>query len=179
MRKPMTHELAYRLAQADDAADLGDFMARNFLSAYGHCSTPENIQAAISEHYGEAAQLRQIHDAARWNLIALSGDDWAGHAQLKSGGAAPAGVTALPAVELSRFYVDVKYHGQGIVQAMMQQVKARARELGARSIFLSVWQEQPQAIRFYSKEGFSIAGTLVFVVGDDPKDDWLMVHSLA
>ena len=170
--------LEFRLAEAADAAMLGEFMARNFLAAYGHCSTHENIQAAIHEHYGEAAQLRQIQDPSRWNLIALHGEQWAGHAQLKSGGDVPAGVAALPAVELSRFYVDTKFHGQGIAQATMARVKARARELGARAIYLSVWQEQPQAIRFYSKEGFTIQGTLVFVVGDDPKDDWLMVCPL-
>jgi ribosomal protein S18 acetylase RimI-like enzyme len=172
-------ELRYRLAVAADAAALGEFMARNFLAAYGHCSTPENIQAAIAEHYGEAAQLRQIRQADCWNLIASAGDTWAGHAQLKSGGEAPAGVGASPALELSRFYVDVAYHGQGVAQAMMAQVKAHARQAGARALYLSVWQQQPQAIRFYRKEGFEIAGELVFLVGDDPKDDWLMVCPLA
>ncbi len=171
-------ELDYRLAEASDAAMLGEFMARNFLAAYGHCSTPENVQAAIHEHYGEAAQLRQVLDPSRWNLIALHGDHWAAHAQLKAGGDAPDGVAALPAVELSRFYVDTQFHGRSVAQAMMQEVKSRARELGARSIFLSVWQDQPQAIRFYTKEGFTIAGTLVFMVGNDPKDDWLMVYPL-
>lgn len=170
--------LEFRLAKPADSAALGDFMARNFLAAYGHCSTPENIQAAIHEHYGEAAQLRQIQDPSRWNLIALHGEAWAGHAQLKSGGDVPDGATAHPAVELSRFYVDTAFHGRSVAQAMMGKVKSRARELGARSIFLSVWQEQPQAIRFYTKEGFTIAGTLVFVVGNDPKDDWLMVYPL-
>ena len=167
--------LDFRLAEPADAAELGRFMARNFLAAYGHCSTPENVQAAIHEHYGEAAQCRQIQDPSRWNLIALHGDEWAGHAQLKCGGDVPQGVTMLPAIELSRFYVDVRFHGRTVAQAMMDRVKARARELGARSIFLSVWQDQPQAIRFYTKEGFTIAGTLVFMVGEDPKDDWLMV----
>ena len=171
-------ELDFRLAESADAAALGEFMARNFLAAYGHCSTPENIQAAIHEHYGDAAQLRQIQDPSRWNLIALHGEEWAGHAQLKSGGDVPDCVTALPAVELSRFYVDTTFHGRSVAQAMMEKVKSRVRELGARSIFLSVWQDQPQAIRFYSKEGFTIAGTLVFMVGDDPKDDWLMVCPL-
>ncbi len=170
--------LDFRLAEASDAATLGEFMARNFLAAYGHCSTPENVAAAIHEHYGQAAQLRQILDPSCWNLIALHGDQWAGHAQLKSGGDIPDGVAALPALELSRFYVDSQFHGRSIAQAMMQKVKSRAREIGARSIFLSVWQDQPQAIRFYTKEGFTIAGTLVFMVGDDPKDDWLMVYQL-
>jgi len=61
---------------------------------------------------------------------------------------------------------------------MMAEQRRRAGAHGGRSLSLSVWQEQPQAIRFYAKEGFRIAGTLVFEVGDDPKDDWLMVAEL-
>ena len=52
------------------------------------------------------------------------------------------------------------------------------RRGATRSLCLSVWKEQPQAIRFYEKEGFRIAGELVFMVGDDPKEDWLMVCEL-
>jgi ribosomal protein S18 acetylase RimI-like enzyme len=169
----------FRLAVAADSAALGEFMARNFLDAYGHCSTPENVQAAVEEHYGEPAQLRQIADPGRWNLVALVDGECAGHAQLREVSEAPEGAGPPPVIELSRFYVDTRFHGRGIAQAMMAQVKQQARERGARSIYLSVWQEQPQAIRFYTKEGFRIAGTLVFVVGDDPKDDWLMRHDLA
>lgn len=168
----------FRLAVADDAARLGEFMSRNFLAAYGHCSTPGNVQAAVVEHYGLPAQQRQIADPTRWNLVMTVGDDWAGHAQLREPSSLPAGAGAEPALELCRFYVDTAWHGRGLAQAMMAQVKQEARRRGARSIHLSVWQEQPQAIRFYEKEGFRIAGTLVFVVGDDPKDDWLMVCAL-
>ena len=49
-------------------------MSRNFLAAYGHCSTPDNVRACIAEHYEEAAQLRQISDPGRWNLIVTTGD---------------------------------------------------------------------------------------------------------
>ena len=171
-------KLRFRLAEANDAAELGEFMARNFLAAYGHCSSPENIQAAVGQHYGEPAQLRQILDGKRRNLLALEGDRWVGHAQLNTGSPAPAQAPALPAFEVSRFYIDTRFHGRGAAQVMMAQVKHEARELGAASLWLSVWQESPQAIRFYEKEGFRIAGELVFMVGDDPKDDWLMVCEL-
>ena len=174
----------FRLATADDAARLGEFMSRNFLAAYGHCSTPRNVQSAVLEHYGLPAQQRQIADPSRWNLVMTVDGEWAGHAQLREpSGLQPtsaiAGIAdAGPALELCRFYVDTAFHGRGLAQAMMAQVKLEARRRGARAIHLSVWQEQPQAIRFYEKEGFRIAGTLVFVVGDDPKDDWLMACDL-
>lgn len=171
-------DLRFRLAEPADAAQLGEFMARNFLAAYGHCSTPENVDAAVREHYGEPAQLRQILDHNRCNLLALDGEEWVGHAQLHLGSMPPSQAPTLPALEVSRFYIDTSFHGRGAAQAMMAHVKLQARERGASSLWLSVWQEAPQAIRFYQKSGFRIAGELVFMVGNDPKDDWLMICDL-
>jgi len=176
MIEPSAH---FRLANLADSAKLGEFMARNFLAAYGHCSSAENVTAAVAQHYGESAQRKQILDPDRLNLLMLGGDDWVGHAQLNAGSRAPAGAASSPAIELSRFYIDTRFHATGAAQAMMAELKRRARTRGAASLWLSVWQESPQAIRFYGKEGFRIAGQLVFMVGDDPKDDWLMVCDLA
>ena len=103
----------YRLATAADAERLGEFMSRNFLAAYGHCSTPDNVQAAVRDHYGLAAQQRQIADPTRWNLLATVGGDWVGHAQLREPSGLPAGAGGEPALELCRFYVDTAWHGRG------------------------------------------------------------------
>ena len=170
--------MSFRLATAEDAAALADFMSRNFLATYGHCSSPDNIAATIEKHYGLEAQQRQLADRTRLNLVMEHEGRLAGHAQLHLGGDTPAPVRPLPSAEISRFYVDAAFHGQGLAQAMMEKVREISRARGARSLFLSVWQEQPQAIRFYEKEGFSIVGTLIFEVGDDPKDDWLMLAPL-
>ena len=171
--------LQFRVAGPDDAPALGEFMARNFRAAYGLCSTPENIAAAIEQHYGVAAQARQIADPQRCNLVAEGhAGQWLGHAQLHFGGPTPEPVSPRPAAELARFYVDPSAHGSGVAQAMMAQVDRIARARGATALWLSVWQDQPQAVRYYEKTGFVKAGALVFVVGDDPKDDWLMVRAL-
>ena len=169
----------FRIAGDGDAAMLAEFMSRNFLATYGHCSTPENIAATIAKHYGVAAQQRQLADRARLNLVMEHEGVLAGHAQLHFGHDTPAPVRPLPSAEIARFYIDTAFHGLGLAQSMMAQVRRLASSHGARSLWLSVWQEQPQAIRFYEKEGFRIAGRLVFEVGDDPKDDWLMVAALS
>ena len=169
---------AFRIAASADAQALAEFMTRNFLAAYGDCSTPANVAATVAKHYGLEAQQRQLADPSRINLVAESAGRLAGHAQLRVGGSAPPEVAPLPGVEIGRFYVDVDFQGRGIAQAMMAETRRLARGRGGASLWLSVWQEQPQAIRFYEKEGFRIAGSLVFEVGDDPKDDWLMVCAL-
>jgi ribosomal protein S18 acetylase RimI-like enzyme len=168
----------FRMAEASDAQALAGFMSRNFLAAYGHCSSPANIEKTIAKHYGLDAQLRQIGDDRYANLLMERDGVLAGHAQVRFGGEAPAAVEPRPGAEIGRFYVDTAFHGLGLAQQMMEKVRELSRARGARSLFLSVWQEQPQAIRFYEKEGFRIAGQLIFEVGDDPKDDWLMLAPL-
>jgi diamine N-acetyltransferase len=169
---------SFRLAGIDDADALAGFMSRNFLATYGDCSSPENIAAAIAKHYGVEAQRRQLADRRRLNLVMEYESAIAGHAQLHFFGDTPDAVRPLPTAEIARFYVDTAFHGRGLAQLMMAEVRRLALARGARSLWLSVWQQQAQAIRFYEKEGFRIAGSLVFVVGEDPKDDWLMVSPL-
>ena len=169
---------SFRLATPADAPALAEFMSRNFLATYGGCSTPENVAATVAKHYGLEAQQRQLGDHTRLNLVMEVEGAIAGHAQLRLLSDTPAKVRPLPTAEISRFYVDTAFHGQGLAQLMMAEARRLASAHGARSLWLSCWQEQPQAIRFYEKEGFRIAGKLVFEVGDDPKDDWLMLNVL-
>jgi GNAT superfamily N-acetyltransferase len=169
----------FRHANAADAPLLAEFMARNFLATYSHCSTPENVAAAVAEHYGLAAQQRQIADPSRLNLLCEDErGTLLGHAQLHFDASTPPEVAPLPAGEVARFYVDTSAQGRGLAQLMLAESERLARERGCVSLWLSCWQEQPQALRFYEKSGFVRSGTLVFYVGDDPKDDWLMVKPL-
>ena len=167
--------LHFREATSADAAALAEFMERNFRASYGHCSTPANVDAAVREHYGLAAQQRQLGDASRWHLLVEDDDArLLGHAQVRFGGQAPEAVQPLPAAEVTRFYVDAVAHGGGVAQRMLAEVERHACQRGTVSLWLSVWSEQAQAVRFYEKSGFARAGDLIFLVGDDPKDDWLM-----
>ena len=171
--------LTFRVASIDDAAALGEFMTRNFVLAYSHTASPENIATAVSDNYGEAAQRRQLADVHHLGLIAEAGSEIAGHALLHLAEVPSAGVVALPTIEIARFYVDSSLHGRGVAQTMMVQAKREARQLGAASVWLSVAQSAAQAIRFYEKEGFRISGELIYMLGNDPKDDWLMVCELS
>lgn len=170
--------LRFRIAGGDDAAALGEFMTRNFVASYGHTASPENIAAAVEKNYGESAQRRQLAASRHLALVAESGRELAAHALLNLAGLPSAGIVPLPTIEVARFYVDARHHGHGVAQATMAEVRRMARQRGAASLWLSVAQTAAQAIRFYEKEGFRISGALVYMLGDDPKDDWLMVCDL-
>lgn len=167
-------EMQFRSANPADAAEIADFMTRNFLAAYGHCSSPGNVQQAVQDYYGVDAQRADLANENIINCLCIIDDKIAGLAQVK-----PSKSEADPhKFELSRFYVDEPYHGKGIAPILMQKTLDQARAKSALSLWLSVWQESQQAIRFYQKQGFVISGDTIFMVGNDPMKDWLMTKEL-
>ena len=50
----------------------------------------------------------------------------------------------------------------------------RARQRGARNLFLGVWQSNERAIALYESRGFEKVGTYTFKVGDTMDDEFIM-----
>jgi ribosomal protein S18 acetylase RimI-like enzyme len=174
----MKSNVVIRPARLADAADLSVLMRRTFLAANSHCSTPENVEAFLGATYRPELQAHEIRDPDTLTLIVEQDGQWAGFAQLRWGTLPPAELSPLPAVELGRIYLDAAFHGRGIAAQLVANLLAAASLRGSRSVWLSVWQEAAQAIRFYQKHGFKIVGRSVFMIGDDPKEDWVMAQTL-
>ena len=52
------------------------------------------------------------------------------------------------------------------------------RALGKTFLWLGVWEKNPRAIAFYTKQGFALAGTHSFVMGDEAQTDFEMVRDI-
>ena len=167
-----------RSARSADAADLSALMRWTFMAANGHCSSPENVTRFLDGAYTPELQAREIRDPDTLTLIVEQDGQWAGFAQLRWGTTPPPTVSLLPAVELGRIYLDPVFHGRGLAAQVVANLLAAASLRGSRSVWLNVWQEAPQAIRFYQKHGFEIVGSSLFPIGDDLKDDWVMTQAL-
>ena len=167
-----------RPARLSEAAELSAMMRRTFLAANGHCSTPENVAAFVAQAYTPERQAQEIRDPDTLTLIVEQDGVWAGFAQLRWGTLPPTDVGLQPTVEPARIYLDEAFHGRVIAAVLVSHLLAAARLRGSRSVWLTVWQESSQAIRFWRKHGFQIVGRSIFHVGDDPKEDWVMAQVL-
>ncbi|ODU34417.1 MAG: hypothetical protein BGP24_23295 [Lysobacterales bacterium 69-70] len=111
-------------------------------------------------------------------LLAEADGVMVGYAQLRFATRAPDSVSGADPAELGRFYFAPAFHGRGAAAELMQDACRVARERGRRRLWLLVWQESPQAIRFYEKHGFRKVGAAVFPVGEDRKADWVLCKPL-
>ncbi|HYU63346.1 MAG TPA: GNAT family N-acetyltransferase [Verrucomicrobiae bacterium] len=57
-------------------------------------------------------------------------------------------------------YVDPVHHGQGIGDALLQELTKEARGLGYRTIVASVAKDNRAGLALFSKQGFEIVGTI-------------------
>ena len=169
--------LSIRRATLADAQLIATLGVETFLASFGAQNTPENLAKHLSKSYGVEIQQRELSDPRITYLIAEVGGRTAGYACVRDG-LAPACVTGESPVEVLRFYVVKEFHGTGVAQALMDACADDARRRGGRTLWLGVWDQNPRAIRFYTKWGFADVGGQIFILGDDPQQDRVLARAL-
>ncbi len=146
--------------------------ARTFVAAFGPQNAESDIEAYVAGAFSERVQLAELSDPANTILIA-EGEDGvaAGYAHLRSGSAPPC-VAAERAVELVRIYADRP--GGGVGSALIAASLDIAKDEGADTVWLGVWEHNPRAVAFYERWGFRVVGTQEFVLGTDRQTDLVM-----
>lgn len=160
-------------ATADDAAPLAKLAERSFRDAFGAMNDPADVDAYCARAFTPAAQARELADPAMTTLLARDREVIIAYAQLQEAAPHP-GVSELPAVLLKRIYVDQGWLGRGVGNALMNAVAADALDRGARTLWLTVWERNPRAIRFYTRLGMSVVGEDDFLLGSDLQRDLVM-----
>jgi diamine N-acetyltransferase len=161
-----------------DATQLAEFGARTFYDSFAADNTPEDMQNHLDSAFSAQKQLAEIRNPDIETIIVVGPEgSWAGFAQLRAGKRST-GVPEQGSIELWRFYVDKAWHGQGVAANLMDAAKQRARNRGATTLWLGVWERNARAQAFYRKHGFGKVGSQVFVVGSDPQTDDVLLCAL-
>lgn len=168
--------IAVRRALPSDASVLAEFAARTFEATYTGDIPTEHIREHVKTSFGIAQQTRELNDPDTVTLLAHGDGILVAYAQLRR--MPPEGIELERPAELQRFYVDRPAQGTGVARELMTAVHAAAREMGARNLWLGVWERNSRAIAFYRKIGFRQAGTTDFHVGTDRQTDLVLVVSV-
>jgi diamine N-acetyltransferase len=171
-----------RFATVADAVRLRSFAVETFRETYAEHNSPANVERYVAEAFTVERQTAEIRDANSAVLLAEHTDDAGvvqlmGYAQLMRG-PAPVAVAGPDPMELRRFYVAHQWHGQGVAKTLMGATLDAARDRGARTLWLGVWDRNARAIAFYAKHGFARVGEHTFVLGEDAQRDWLLARAI-
>jgi GNAT superfamily N-acetyltransferase len=169
--------IAIRRARVEDAAALAALATKTFLDAYSWGNKPEDMAAYVAENFTEAAIAKDLVDPRATYLVGSEGPLLVGYVKLFEG-AAPACVKTKKPIELARIYLEQTRHGSGAGAVLLNAALIEAGRLGARSVWLGVWEKNERARAFYAKHGFEDVGVHEFVLGADVQQDRILVRAL-
>jgi len=167
--------VAVRPASIQDAGLLAALGARTFIETYAAYNTSEDMTAYVAGSFTAERQANELVDPAYRYLIADVSERVVGYALLRTGGV-PACVSGPRPIELARFYVERAWQGLGVAQALMAAALTEAERMGARTLWLGVWERNARAIRFYERHGLRRVGIQTFRLGQDLQVDNVMTR---
>lgn len=182
-RIPLGGDLAAVRMGPTQADVLRRLAIETYSDTFAHLNTPENMQAYLDSAFHPGRVAAELNDARSFFYLVEKASLVIGYLKLvdevdAEDASIPAIVREKPALLVERFYVVKEHHGVGVSSAMMQFCVDAARALGKTILWLGVWEKNPRAIAFYTKQGFALAGTHSFVMGDEAQTDYWMVRDI-
>lgn len=171
-------DINVRVIDASHAQVLSDLGRRLFADTFAADNKPANIEAFLNDAYTLNHQQRELNDASMHTFMAFDKDVPVGFSQLRENKDVYDFVGDKEAIELQRIYVDKAYAGQGIGKTLLNACLQKAKELNKNTMWLGVWEFNPNAIKFYERQGFQTVGSHIFKVGEQEDTDNVMVKKL-
>lgn len=169
-------DVTYRIAEPADAGALAALARDTWVDTFGALYPPEDLAAYLAAKYGEPIQRAEIEDADTLYFLAERDGALIGYCMV---GRLDLPVEDDNAVELHRLYLRAEAKGAGVGPALMERALVWARERNARAMYLSVWENNHRAQRFYRRYGFVDHSEWDFMVGRVADRDLIWKRALA
>jgi GNAT superfamily N-acetyltransferase len=170
--------VSYRAQVAGDVVALPPVARRIFTDTFGHLFDPVAFEAFCDTAYGPGGSMAtDLADRGMaWRVAECAGAP-IGYAKLRPWGG-PAPEPSPGAMELQQIYVLAHWHGKGVAETLMGWAIERARERGAPQLYLTVFDHNERAKRFYARHGFAEVGHCEFRLGGQVYDDRVWCRQL-
>lgn len=171
MRSHPHDEMTYVAPEPHHREALRAMARRSFAETFGHRYEPGPFRGFLDEVYGpDGTMARDLLDPeVRW-LVGFAGAELVGYAKLTPL-RAPAATPLPGALELQQIYVLSGWHVLGVADRLMSWALATAASDQAPEVYLTVFDHNERAKRFYRRHGFAEVGRCTFVLGDRIDDD--------
>ena len=140
-----------RVATPADAAVMSELARRTFYETFAASNDAADMALYLAGAYSIDIQTRELNDRDVTTLLVEDVGTAIAYAMLRTG---------------------------HVPELLMARVETAARERGAKTMWLGVWERNDRARAFYAKCGFVDAGEHIFLFGTDPQTDRVMVMAL-
>jgi len=165
--------LVFKRCELKDLDLLIKISKDTFIAAFESANDPKDFYTYINDAFSETSITRQLlnsnclfyfiyHENILIAYVKLNENE-AQNEQFES-----------PSIELERIYVLPEFIGQGYGNKILNKIKSICLAKKVDFLWLGVWENNTDAIRFYERHGFKKFGEHPYYLGKDKQTDWLM-----
>jgi diamine N-acetyltransferase len=159
--------------QKYELSALRDFAEHTFRVAFQKQNDPDDFEAYCAEAFSSDHLEMEYETPNTKFWFGWIDDDLVAYLKLNFG-ETPDGFEDEDMVQLERIYVLPGFQGQQIGSKMLEFAEMQALNNGKEWIWLTVWEHNPDAQRFYERHGYEVCGTEIYTIGNDDQTDLLM-----
>jgi len=159
--------------QADEISALAEIGRKTFEQTFASANDPVDFASYLDRAFSRERLLKEIRNPEVRFFFAKVADRIAGYLKVNRGRAQTEKVEGRT-LEIERIYVEAGMQGTGVGKALFQYALQEAEAIEAEAVWLGVWEDNPKAIEFYSRQGFKAFGEHRFTIGKDVQRDILM-----
>jgi diamine N-acetyltransferase len=169
------NEIIIRRITLADVPVLAKMARITFYDTFTGTCTEEDMQHFLQEYFNEAQVTKELSDRSDFFFFATINDVPAGYLRFKEDYSGLPLMKQWKTMELKRIYILKEFHGQGVAQKLLDFLIDYCRKENYQAIYLSVWEHNTRAQKFYAKYGFENSGyTHDFPIGNTPQTDFWM-----
>lgn len=150
---------------------------QTFQETFASANSAENMQSYLAEGFSEEKLTSELENKDTEFYFVLLNSEIIGYLKINFS-QAQTEIKDKNSLEIERIYVLNEFHGQQVGQVLFEKALEVAKAKKLTYIWLGVWEENPRAIRFYTKNGFVAFDKHVFKLGDDLQTDVMMKLNL-
>ena len=172
-----SHDIKTREVKYDDIHLVQEIGKRTFKETFEASNSAENMQEYLDNSFSISKLENELSDQNSEFYFALIDEKVVGYLKVNWGESQTEN-SDQNALEIERIYVLKEFHGKNVGQVLYEKAIEIFEQKGVEFIWLGVWEENPRAIRFYKKNGFTEFDKHVFQLGEDKQTDIMMKRSV-
>ena len=162
-----------RLVRPSDVEALRNLALKTIYEAFEHRNNPEDFEAYTSVAFSRQQLLSEINHPNSVFYFAIVDNEPVGYIKLNFRDA-QAEFKEDDSVEVGRLYVLASQQGKRIGAQLLDFAFDKALEEKMQYVWVGSWEHNPDATRFYERNGFVAFGSHKFFVGNDEQTDILL-----
>lgn len=166
-------KIEIRKAALTDLGQLQTIGKQTFFETFADVNTADNMKLYLEDAYSLDKLTGELTNPGSEFYFALVDNLIAGYLKINYG-EAQTELKDHKSLEIERIYVLKEFQGKKIGQALYDTAFKIAGQKDMDYLWLGVWEENPKAISFYRKNGFTAFDKHVFKLGDDEQTDIMM-----